>query len=429
MSRYFILPLLTCNIILADDLVEKADTNINKSQNSLPALELLPTGSILKKISITRSNKNYTPASLLTADQFEVISGQEIQGRNVSISIYDAKGKIKTKTKLNNVNFNQTTGLITSKENLIFTGDTFTASSQGVTLDWENHRGFLLGKNQTIIYLKVPISMTNSPSTSQQAVKKTTKANNPSKIGVAATAVTLVTSPTFLSAQDLAQIDQLAQPSTALFIEQLDQTKAALAAPAEAEAKIATIQKELAEQLGAIPKIDADQPAPAELVPVKGKDFIKITSDRLLFDAKKGIFVYHGNVRITHPKYSFSCDGELKIILSEAAAAKKMSPEERAKLKPNDIFDDISQIIATKNVIIRGKDNKGNPVSGITENLSYNKATGNIILKGKGSRITTADGQLKVITQNGYLRLDQNMNASGQGAKTEFNIPDNAKKP
>ncbi|MGJ8657207.1 MAG: LptA/OstA family protein [Akkermansiaceae bacterium] len=429
MLRHLIFPILICNIVLADDLSGEAEVIIDEPKDRIPALELLPAGSILKKIHIPRYNKDYTPASLLTADQFEVISDQEIQGSKVCISLYDSEGKIKTQTKLNTVNFNQTTGLITTKENLTFSGDLFTASSQGVTLDWQNHRGFLLGKNQTIIYLKVPTSMTNSPNTLQQPVKNSTKPNSASKLGVVATAAAIASSPTFLSAQELAQIDHLAQPSTALFIEQLDQTKAALAATAEAEAKIATIRKELTAQLGTIPKIDASQPAPPELTPTPGKDFIKITSDRLLFDAKKGIFVYYGNVRITHPKYTFTCDGELKLILSETAAAKKLTPEARAKLKPNDIFDDISQIIATKNVIVRGKDSKGQPVSGITENLSYSKSTGNIILKGKGSRITTTDAQLKVITQNGYLKLDQNMNASGQGAETYGSLPENSKKP
>jgi hypothetical protein len=139
--------------------------------------------------------------------------------------------------------------------------------------------------------------------------------------------------------------------------------------------------------------------------------------------------VYFGNVSITHPKYSFTCDGELKIILSESVAAKKLDPKKRAELKPNDLFDDVDQIIATSNVIVRGKDKKGNDVSAVTQNLIFNKATGNIILKGKGSRITTPDGQLKVVTNNGYLKLDQDFNASGKGTNTNFSIPDNAKKP
>ncbi len=56
-------------------------------------------------------------------------------------------------------------------------------------------------------------------------------------------------------------------------------------------------------------------------------------------------------------------------------------------------------------------------------------STGDIILKGKGSRITTADGQLKVVTNNGYLKLDQNFNASGQGTNTVLSIPEKKSAP
>lgn len=415
--------LLSSSVIFADDLSKKADESIKKTKQRMPALELLPAGSILKKISIPRYNKDYTPSSLLTADQLEVISKEEIQGTHVGISLYDAKGNIKTCSVLNSVNYNQATGLLTSKENLTFSGGTFTASSQGLTLDWENQRGFLLGKNQTLIYIKQSIIMKNS---NPQPLKASSKAKS---LATTAAVAVIASSPSFLSAQDLAQIDQVSKPSTELLIQQLDQTKASLAATVAAEAKIATIRKELTEKLGAVPSIDITQPVPLELLPTKGKQFIRITSDQLLFDAKKGIFVYYGNVRITHPKYTFSCDGELKIILSEAATSKKLKPEERAKLKPNDLFDDVSQVIATKNVIVQGKDNKGRPVNAVTQNLTFTKTTGDIILKGKGSRITTADGQLKVVTNNGYLKLDQNFNASGQGTNTVLSVPEKKSAP
>ncbi|MFT5905813.1 MAG: hypothetical protein ACI9E1_001417, partial [Cryomorphaceae bacterium] len=302
MYRHLIIILLSNSIISADDLSKKADVSINKTKSHLPALELLPAGSVLKNISIPRYNKDYTPSSLLTADQFVVISKEEIKGNNVGISLYDAQGNIKTRSVLNSVNFNQSTGLLTSKENLTFSGGTFITSSQGVTLDWKNHRGFLLGKNQTIIYLKEPKSMKKTNKQSDKTSSKPKiKTKTKTLAGVtAATAASLIaSSPTLLSAQDLAQIDKLSQPSTGLFIQQLNETKAALTATAEAEGKIAAIRKELTEKLGTVPNIDASLPVPPELVPTKGKEFIRITSDRLLFDAKKGIFIYYGNVRVS----------------------------------------------------------------------------------------------------------------------------------
>jgi hypothetical protein len=110
MYRHFIITILSSSVIIADDLSKKANESIEKTNNSLPALEILPAGSILKKISIPRYNKDYSPSSLLTADQFRVISEEEIQGTNVGISLFDAVGKMKTRSFLNAVNYNQITG-------------------------------------------------------------------------------------------------------------------------------------------------------------------------------------------------------------------------------------------------------------------------------------------------------------------------------
>ncbi len=427
MYRHLTISLLITGLISADEagIVEK-NLTIKKKHSRLPALEILPEGSILKNIRLPRYNTDYTNASLITAEQLKVISNNEIQGTNVSISLYDKTGKSKTQTTLNAVNLNQVTGLITSRENLTFHADTFSASSQGIVLDWEKHCGFLLGKNQTIIYIKESNPMINSQAPLEPAPTSIKK--NAAIVTVKA-AATLATFPALLSAQDTAKIDELSQPSTEKFIQQLDQTKERLKATAIAEAKIETIRKNLNDLLGKPAKIPADQPVPAELFPITGKDFIKITSDQLLFDAKQGLFVYSGDVKITHPKYSFTCDGELKIVLNETVNTKKLSAEEKAKLKPNDLFDDLKYIIATKNVLVQAKDNKGNPVTATTQNLTFNKATGDIILRGMMSRVTTTQAQLKVIKKNGYIRLDQDMNASGVSTTTEFILPEGAKKP
>lgn len=436
MYRYLITSLLSASIISADEtaITDKSLT-IEEKKRRLPALEILPEGSILKDIRIPRYNADYTNASLLTAEKLEVISNDEIQGTNVCISLYDKAGKGKTETTLNAVNFNQRTGLITSRENLTFYADTFSASSQGIALDWEKHCGFLLGKNQTIIYIKESNPMINSKVPSETTPTATsTSSTLPSAkknvaVASAAAAATLATFPAMLSAQDMAKIDELAQPSTENFIQQLDQTKEHLKATAEAEAKIEVIRKDLHDQLGNPPKIAANQPPLAELVPIAGRDFIKITSDHLLFDAKQGLFVYSGDVKITHPKYAFTCDGELKIVLNEAVVAEALTADEKAELKPNARFDDIKYIIATKNVVVQAKDNKGKPVTATTPNLTFNKTTGDIILRGKNSRVTTADAQLKVNTTDGYIRLDQDMNASGVGTTTNFVLPAETKKP
>ena len=429
MNRYLIISIFSIGLThAAETLLEQKDLTLNKNQNKskLPTLEILPAGSILKNIRIPRYNPNYTNSSLLTAEQLEVISTDEIRGTNVNIRLYGEDGVEKTQTTLQSVSLNQETGIITSLENLSFSGESFAVSSQGLTIDIEKHRGFLLGRNHTIIYIKESNSMNRSK------VKEAV---------TAALATTIATSPTWLTAQDIAQIDTLTQSSTEQFIQQLDKTKADLEATAKAEAKIEAIRKELENEIGNKPIVNKNLPAPPELVPIEGRAHIKISSDQLLFDAKKGLFVYFGNIKITHPKYSFTCDGQLKIILKESAAAQKLTADEKAKLKPNELFEHIEHIVATKNVVLLAKDNNGKNISAVTNSLiiqninllkikdkktgkEETSITGDIILKGKGSRLNTADGQLKVKTTNGYIKIDKDLNATGVGIDTDFIVPD-----
>ncbi len=161
----------------------------------------------------------------------------------------------------------------------------------------------------------------------------------------------------------------------------------------------------------------------AELLDIQANNLapIKITSDDLFIDEEKNTLIYSGNVKITHSKYSLTCDGELKTIIKKAT-----------ELRKNEALD----IVATKNVTLIFKDENGNSVSAITNNLiiqnwaevdnktdkenSINSITiGKLILQGKGSSITTSNGQVKVTSDEGYIMFYENMNAADMYA-TEF---------
>ena len=443
MYRHLFVSIVCISFAHADEThIEKKSLTLNQNQskNKLPTLEILPAGSILKNIRIPRFNKDYTNHSLLKAEQLEVISADEIKGTNVNICLFDDGGE-RTQTTMDSVSINQQTGLITCYENLTFESEAFQASSQGLAIYLEKHCGFLLGRNQTIIYIKESDSKINSKD-------KATTMTQPNKITTTAVvaASTLVTAPTLLTAQDISKIDTLTQPSTEQFIAELDNTKEVLKATAASEAKIAAIRKELEEQLANAPKVHKN-PVPPELVPIKDREFVKITSDKLLFDADQGIFVYFGNVKITHPKYSFTCDGELKIILKQHAKVKKMTAEQRAELDLDERFDlnSVEHIIASKNVILRAKDDNGKDITAVTNSLiaqNINRVTvkdkksgkekttisGDIILKGKGSRLNTANSQMKVRSSKGYIKIDKDLNASGVDIDTDLIIPEDKDK-
>ena len=392
----------------------QADEQDGKAHNVLPALKVLPAGSILKNVRIPRYNKDYSPASILVAKQLKIINDHQILGKHVDITLFDDTGVTKFKTHLTSLNYDQAKGLLKSSENLTFSGSLFLAASQGLVLDWDNQRGFLLGKNQTIIYLKESHSMKKKSSNHPSPAKKT--------IAVAAAAA-IASSPTFLSAQELAQLDRLAQPSTAQIRKITQDVSSAIAKTEVTNKKITQAVNNLAATVGEIPPVAPDQPALAELKPDPNKPSLSIKSEGLMFfNANKGIMVFSKNVNVKHPKFTLSCKGELKLILEEKASAKKLKPEDKAKLKPGARFGDLSKIIAINDVIINAKDNKGNPITARSGTLTYDHKTESFILRGLHSRITTADGQMKIVKPNGWIKINKLWQLSGEGVLFDVNL-------
>jgi len=336
-------------------------------------------------------------------------------------------GNLKGGTNLDSIYYDQRTGLLTSKENFIFSSPELQTTSQGLILDWKNNRGFFLGKNHTIIYLKESTSMQDTSNTpkSKNMPAKTIAAIAATSIAATATALDPLTDA------DIAELNRLSQPSTAK-IEQLNQATQSTISQAEHISEttdqnkatlIQTIQNSDDTLLTPSTTIQAGPKAAPELKPEAGKDHFSIKSDgNVFFDAKEGMMVFTKNVTVTHPDYNFSCDGEVKIVLAPKQRDKKLTPEELEKLKPNERFGDISKIIAVDNVVINGKDKDGKPITAVAGTLVYDHTSGVILLRGLNSRITMPDKQLKVINKNGHIKIDRLWNVSGQGTQIDLNV-------
>ncbi len=415
--------------LLADDDTSDPAKDDKKAHSVLPVLRVLPAGSILKDVSIPRYNPDYTPASILIAKQLKIVSKQQIIGSKVEITLFDEFGNATVNTKLNSVDYNQSKGLLQSNESLLFSADTFQISSQGVVLDWDNQRGFFLGKNQTMFYLKESVSMKDTTKNSQtEALDIVTKkkASKSQAALAAAAAASLASTPTILSAEDLAYYDRLAQPSTAHIQQIHTQTSAEISKSKEAATKADEAKASLTKMIGVIPAPKANQADPGELKPIEGKANLSIKSDGVMFfDANKGIMVFSDNVTLTHPKYTFTCEGELKVILKKKPKPADDKSKDPKKInKPNERFGDISQIIATKNVLLKSVDNKGNPIVARAGRLIYNHTTGAIVLQGLNSRITTVDKQIKITKKDGNITIDKDYHVSGKGTQLDFNVED-----
>lgn len=131
---------------------------------------------------------------------------------------------------------------------------------------------------------------------------------------------------------------------------------------------------------------------------------IKIECDGgFYFDGEEGVLAYLKNIRLTDSgsRFKIKCSDELKIFLvkeskdlqksTDAANPEKPpedgAPEDNPKKVTNKKdrsfaeFGKLKQIIASGNVVVTGKDNKGLPFMASGNIASYNAITGEIILK------------------------------------------------
>lgn len=423
----------------ADESVEPEET-----ADALPALKILPKGSILSNVRVPRYTADLKPASLLVAERLEVLSEHEVAGNNVEISIFEEDGSFRAHTVLTSVKYNQSTGIIQSSENLTLKGKDIDAAAQGVVLNWEKRQGFLLGKTQTLLYLNKAKQMTSS---TQEP--SSTKPQKRSKIAAAGVALAATTLPTPLTAAQLDSIDKMALPATEQ-IRKADQKTEAFVKSYEQSSHFVDSEVQAFRQAVGEAALVVQNEKPAEPIkPEEAAEFVTVASDNgMYFDAEAGHIVYSKNITVTHPQYTLTCDDELKIILKktpvtdtkekdakndnsnteessntqDSAKTDEAKADDNAKtedagpldLNPGSSFSGVDKAIATGNVVVKGKDSNGKPVTARAETAVYS-GDGTIILKGGRPSITQGSNMGKILSDDGYIIIYPNMSIRFQG--------------
>lgn len=135
------------------DTQEQGD---KKAQASFSILEQLHKDTILRRVRLPRYDKDFTPLSLLTAETMKVIDGETIDAEHVSMELYNPDGSIKARTKMRHAIYKENTATLEAKEAIYIDGPNFKISGSGMVYDFENERGFVLGRGSTLFQIKQP---------------------------------------------------------------------------------------------------------------------------------------------------------------------------------------------------------------------------------------------------------------------------------
>ncbi|MCP5534794.1 MAG: hypothetical protein H7A51_01005 [Akkermansiaceae bacterium] len=168
---------------------------------------------------------------------------------------------------------------------------------------------------------------------------------------------------------------------------------------------------------------------------------LKVECDNgLYFDSENGVLAYLKNVRLTEPRFNLTCSDELKVFLEQKPAKKpdpkaqkdkatapaptspatdnktkdeaKQQPKAKADEKKDkglSSFGELKRIVATGNVKVVQKDDKGRLFIASGGVASYDAKTGEMILKGGMPRLQQSKNQyLQAMEPGQWIRIHKN---------------------
>ena len=125
-----------------------------KKKSSIALLGQLHSDTVLRQVRLPRYDENFNPLSLLHADRMEVIKGDTIEARDVSLELYNENGDIQARTKVKRAIYKENDAILKAEEAVYISGKDFKASGAGMVYDINTGQGFIIGPASSLFYLK-----------------------------------------------------------------------------------------------------------------------------------------------------------------------------------------------------------------------------------------------------------------------------------
>lgn len=395
-------------------LAKETDAN---NEASLPSLSMLPVGSVLTNVELPRYDKNLQPKSLLEAYQLTVVSDEIIRGNKVKVSLFRPNRSLLMKVDFEEADYNHFESLLKSQQQTHIQGEQFTATGQGLIMDWTHQQGLLIGPATTQF-------LTDQKTTKMQPFSSTNKSL------IAALSSILFTSQLLADPNELSKEQQreftrltssIAAQHQALYNEGND-------IRAHESKRDKTTNLTLTSFLARIGKTALLSQVNGDTQPVqqpqKPQPALKNTtqiecSGGMFFDMETGILCYLRDIKVTgltKDNYSLSCSQELKIYL-DSKKLKNVQEGNKAKkdtTKKEKLKKSLNDIVAIGDVLLKGKDSKGQKIEIKAEKAHYNAQKEEILLEGGNLSIQQGNNiqRIKKPTTDAWIRIDKHGNVS-----------------
>ena len=363
-------------------------STIFAEESSPTSLSRLPVGANLTKVNIPRFDKNRKRSSLLTAEKMTVESEQNFVGKSLVIRLFDSQEEVSTTATLASARYSLETEQVIAKGNLLLRGpeNRFVTLSQGGIFHLPSKQGLFLGPVRTMIVPK-------------KKKKDTAAMNHQHLLAPILFSLPLLSAapPPEITPEQIIEFERLVAPK-------IIPPNTAAENFSEAEKLNKPLYDKMISYLQLVgqthllsqtqsPKQNTEtpeeQPLPEPIPDPEIEKLFKPAEDRIVLDYEQGYFDGENNEMICLGKIVLKaegmlirCDQDMKVIFEE--------PEEKAKAENDEDglnikgIGELKQITANGNIVLLGRDPKGNPIEVRAGRALYNHATEEITLRGEG---------------------------------------------
>lgn len=123
--------------------------------HQLPAVSLMPVGSVLTKVTIPSYDTGRRLRASLRAMELTVVDPQTLEAKNVRLDFFNPDRSARARVDLKFARFDQQKGTLDTREPVEMISEDFHASGAGgLSYVVEQSKGFLLGPVKTRFYAK-----------------------------------------------------------------------------------------------------------------------------------------------------------------------------------------------------------------------------------------------------------------------------------
>lgn len=367
------------------------------------AVERIPNGANLRKVTLPAYDENFQPTSLLTARLIIKKSDNELDARGLRVIFFKPDAKIGGEVNLEKARFYLKEQRLEAEKALTLSsaGHGIVTTGQGGVFKLNARRGFIHGPVFTSIdrpqkpkttmkssrhlplLVALPLLAQTSPLlTAAQPAPLTTEQKVEFERSVARAYVPNRSGKILWENAD--RNSTLIDTSMMNFMTEVGLKKLLL----QTDAPVEPVKKTVPDsEKKAAPEPLVTQAELTKLL-TPSEDRFTIRADKgAYFDGTEGHLVYLGNIVLRGRGITMTCHRELKTIFNQPKAKKPADPLKK-KGEKEDLFGDFQGIGDLKEIIISGeievvgKNKEGQPMGAKAENAVYNAAADRLIMRG-----------------------------------------------